>query len=115
VPKNDVDRASHAVASVVGSGRVGLESSVAKLTVRGVGMRSHSGVAARMFGALAERDIAVSMINTSEVSINVVTGVQRGREGLECLRRCLLQTGPERETVNRATGARETLLAVASS
>jgi aspartate kinase len=114
VPKNDVDRASRAVASVVGSGRVGLESSVAKLTVRGVGMRSHTGVAARMFGALAERDMTISMINTSEVSINVVTGVQRGREGLECLRRTFLQPDAKRETANGAARAKRILAAVAA-
>jgi hypothetical protein len=39
----------------------------------------------------------VSHINTSEVSINVVTGVHNGRPGLECLRRAFLQPDPTRE------------------
>ncbi len=91
VPHKDVERASEAAASVVGQERVAVEPSIAKLSVMGVGMRSHTGVAAHMFHALAEREIAISMINTSEVRINVVTGVERGREGLECLRRAFLQ------------------------
>jgi aspartate kinase len=91
VPRKDVERAAQAAASVVGPGRVVLEQSVAKLTVSGVGMRSHTGVAAHMFRALAEREIEIAMVNTSEVSINVVTGIQRGREGLKCLRSAFLQ------------------------
>jgi aspartate kinase len=53
----------------------------------GVGTRTHTGVATRMFGALAERGINITLINTSEVRINVATGIQRGRERLACLRR----------------------------
>ena len=49
-------------------------------------MRTHTGVATRMFGALAERDINIALINTSEVRINVVTALDRGRDGLDCLR-----------------------------
>jgi aspartate kinase len=94
VPQKDVERASEAVASMIGRERVEVEPSVAKLSVMGVGMRSHTGVAAHMFQALAEREIAISMINTSEVRINVVTEVDRGREGLECLRRAFLQGTP---------------------
>ena len=50
-------------------------------------MRTHTGVATRMFGALAERGINIALINTSEVRINVATDIGRGREGLACLRR----------------------------
>jgi aspartate kinase len=114
VSRDEVERASRVAASVVGTGRVGLESSIAKLTVRGVGMRSHTGVAAHMFSALAKSEIAISMINTSEVSINVVTGARKGREGLECLRRAFLQPGPQRETANGAARAKTILAAVAA-
>ena len=60
---------------------------LAKLSVLGVGIRTHTGVATRMFGALAERGINIALINTSEVRINVATEVARGREGLSRLRR----------------------------
>lgn len=47
------------------------ESGIAKLSVVGIGMRSHSGVAARMFGALARQGINIQMISTSEIKVAV--------------------------------------------
>jgi len=55
---------------------------IAKLSVSGVGLRSHTGVAIRMFKALASSGINVEMINTSEVRVNVVVDGHRGREAL---------------------------------
>jgi aspartate kinase len=55
---------------------------IAKLSVSGVGLRSHTGVAVRMFRALAAADINVEMINTSEVHVNVVVDGGNGREAL---------------------------------
>ena len=52
----------------------------------GVGVRTHTGAATRMFGALADRGINIGLINTSEVRINVATDVSRGRDGLSGLR-----------------------------
>ena len=66
---------------------VSVEPALAKLSVIGVGMRTHTGVATRMFAALAERGININLINTSEVRINVGTDIARGQEGLECLKR----------------------------
>jgi aspartate kinase len=57
---------------------------IAKLSVSGVGLRSHTGVAIRTFGALADAGINVEMINTSEVRVNVVVD---GKFGDEALRR----------------------------
>ena len=45
---------------------------IAKVSVVGVGMRSHSGVAAKMFKALAEEEVNIQMISTSEIKISVV-------------------------------------------
>ena len=67
--------------------RVVAEREIAKLFVLGVGMRTHTGVARRMFGALAERGINISMINTSEVRVSAVVDRERGEEALACLRR----------------------------
>jgi aspartate kinase len=79
----------------IGPGEVSVETDLAKLSVMGVGMRTHTGVATRMFGALAERGINIALINTSEVRINVATDIRRGREGLACLRRTFdLPEGP---------------------
>jgi aspartate kinase len=66
--------------------RVAADPDIAKLFVLGVGMRTHTGVARRMFGALAERGINISMINTSEVRVSAVVDRERGDEALRCLR-----------------------------
>ena len=49
-------------------------------------MRTHTGVARRMFGALAERGINISMINTSEVCVSVVVDRPHGEEALAALK-----------------------------
>ncbi len=59
---------------------------IAKLTVSGIGLRSHTGVAVEMFKALHEANINVDMINTSEVRVNVVIDGNEGEAGLKCLR-----------------------------
>jgi aspartate kinase len=83
------DAAARAVDAVRGTGirDVSAEPAMAKLSVVGVGMRTHTGAATRMFAALAERGININLINTSEVRINVGTDLTRGQEGLECLKR----------------------------
>ncbi len=86
VPLDQIEMAKAAVGKVAGAGRVAVEPRLAKLSVLGVGMRTHTGVATRMFGALADRNINISLINTSEVRINVATDYDRGRDALMCLR-----------------------------
>jgi len=60
---------------------------VAKLSVTGTGMRSHTGVATRMLRSLADAEINVEMISTSEVRLNVVVDGQHGPKGLEELQK----------------------------
>ncbi len=90
VPQADLDRALSVTREVVGTldpaTRVVADAGIARLFVHGVGMRTHTGVARRMFGALAQRGINISMINTSEVRISVVVDRPRGEEALACLR-----------------------------
>jgi aspartate kinase len=90
VPQADLDRALGVTREVVGAldpaTRVVADAGIARLFVHGVGMRTHTGVARRMFGALAQRGINISMINTSEVRISVVVDRPRGEEALACLR-----------------------------
>jgi aspartate kinase len=52
--------------------KAGIDEDIAKVSIVGVGMKSHSGVAYRMFEALAKADINISMIATSEIKISVV-------------------------------------------
>jgi aspartate kinase len=66
--------------------RVVGDADVAVLYVLGVGMRTHTGVAKTMFGALAAQNINISLINTSEVCIGVAIDRARGAEALACLK-----------------------------
>jgi aspartate kinase len=60
---------------------------VAKLSVFGVGIKSHTGVAARMFQALAHAGINVELISTSEVRVNVVVNGRDGHKSLTALKK----------------------------
>lgn len=75
VHKNDMARARsvlEAVAAEIGAREVKCDDKVAKVSLVGVGMRSHAGVAATMFKALAEDNINIQMITTSEIKISVI-------------------------------------------
>ena len=88
VPQNQVDKATkvaESLASEFAWDRVTSRPSVSKLSVSGIGLRSHTEVALKMFGALARANINVSMINTSEVRVNVVVATDRGADGLHVL------------------------------
>ena len=61
------------------------QSDIAKLTVSGIGLQSHTGVADGTFEALHKAGINVEMINTSEVRVNVVVNEKQASPGLECL------------------------------
>jgi aspartate kinase len=58
---------------------------IAKLSVSGVGLRTHTGVAIRMFKALADAGINIDLINTSEVRVNVIVDGAQGQRALEQL------------------------------
>ncbi len=91
VPQHDLatarDCTERVIREIDPAARVVADSDIAVLFVFGVGMRTHTGVARKMFGALAERQINIRMINTSEVCFSVVVEQTRGQEALECLRR----------------------------
>ena len=75
VHKNDMNKAVgvlEAVAKEIGAREVRSDDKVAKVSIVGVGMRSHAGVASRMFTALAEDRINIQMITTSEIKISVI-------------------------------------------
>ena len=75
VPKGDVLKALEHVKSAapeIGAGDVVSDSEVAKVSIVGLGMRSHAGVAARMFEVLAAEGINIQMISTSEIKISII-------------------------------------------
>ncbi len=90
VPRDDIERSLElveAVRSEIGAGPVTSSASVAKLSVSGIGMRSHTSVAIRMFSALAAANINVEMISTSEVRVNVVVDGADGEAALAALQK----------------------------
>ena len=60
------------VATEINAREISGDDAIAKVSIVGVGMRSHAGVATRMFDALAEENINIQMISTSEIKISVV-------------------------------------------
>ncbi len=75
VPKGDLDKTLelvNAVAQEVGAGQVLSDEDIAKVSIVGVGMRNHAGIASHMFAALAQAGINIMMISTSEIKISCV-------------------------------------------
>ena len=75
VHRNDFDRANEVikrVAAELGAKGVRSGSDICKVSLVGVGMRSHAGIASKMFKALAAEGINIQMISTSEIKISVV-------------------------------------------
>ena len=75
VPRTDSKKIMEVMKNVVseiGAKGVNLKEEIAKVSIIGVGMRSHSGVAAQMFSALAKEGINIMMISTSEIKISCV-------------------------------------------
>lgn len=69
----------------VGAARVLCDENIAKVSVVGVGMRSHSGVASKMFSALAKEKINIEMISTSEIRISCVIRQDEGKKAVRAL------------------------------
>ncbi|MBU1113030.1 MAG: aspartate kinase [Candidatus Omnitrophica bacterium] len=76
---------SRQIATKIGAGVVLCDETIAKVSVVGVGMRSHSGVAARCFSVLAKNKINIEMISTSEISISCVLKKSSGKKALKAL------------------------------
>ncbi len=75
VPKGDAKKAVDIMKKMtkeIGASDVLLNPDIAKVSIVGVGMRSHSGVAAKMFATLAKEGINIMMISTSEIKISCV-------------------------------------------
>jgi aspartate kinase len=88
VPRDDLQGCLLLVREVMTAwegAELGFETEIAKLTVLGIGLRTHTGVGDRMFRALAVEGINVQMINTSEIRIAVVVAADRGGAAHGCL------------------------------
>ncbi len=79
VPKNSLTQAlatTQTIAKKIGAGEVLHDKNIARVSIVGTGMRSHHGIAAKMFQALAENKINIEMITTSEISISCIIDQQ---------------------------------------
>ncbi len=83
VPQGDKAKAVKALGPVlkgIGGGEVTVLEQIAKVSVVGVGMKTHSGVAATLFQALASGDINIELISTSEIKISVIIALDKADE-----------------------------------
>jgi len=93
VEKPDLAKARRVIASLaadIGFQEVNTDENIAALSIVGVGMRSHAGVAAKMFEALAAEGINIGMISTSEIKISVVIDLGRGEDALRAVHKAFL-------------------------
>lgn len=82
VPQTETAKAKKALEPVLKDigGEVSVDENIAKLSVVGVGMRTHSGVAATLFEALAKAGVNLELISTSEIKISVVIAKDKADE-----------------------------------
>ena len=88
VPAGDLSKTikvSNAIAGSVGAGDITVDKDIAKVSIVGIGMRSHSGVAANMFEALADKKINIEMISTSEIKISCVVKKRLGEAAVRAI------------------------------
>lgn len=101
VPKTDVERTVSSVEKVakdLGAKGVTSDTRIAKVSIVGVGMRSHSGVASKMFSALASEGINIQMISTSEIKISCVIDAKYKELAVRVLHKAFgLEEGSARE------------------
>ncbi|MDH5717319.1 MAG: aspartate kinase [Spirochaetia bacterium] len=88
VLKNDVLKAEKVVKELLtswGAGGASVDKNIAIISAVGVGMKSHVGIAARMFKVLAENGINIEMISTSEIKISCVIRDDKSEEALKLI------------------------------
>ena len=88
VSRDEADKAVEIIEKVreeLGAKRVTCDKEVAKVSIVGVGMRTHPGVAARMFSALAKENINIELISTSEILISCLVREKEGEKAVKIL------------------------------
>jgi aspartate kinase len=86
VPQSELEQARAAIATFGDEiGGMDFDEQVAKVSVVGVGMKSHSGVAAAAFSAMAANNINIEMISTSEIKVSMVIDEKFGELAVRVL------------------------------
>ena len=76
VPQNELEMAIQALSGLIEASAIESDKEVVKVSVVGVGMKSHSGVASTAFESLANEGINIEMISTSEIKISMIVGAK---------------------------------------
>ncbi len=100
VATSDLSKAQDVVEKVakrIGAKDVEYDKDIAKVSVVGVGMRSHSGVAGKMFAALASKKINIEMISTSEIKISCVIYKKNGDDAVKILHKAFELGGKKKK------------------
>jgi aspartate kinase len=93
VDKPDLLKAGNVINSLraeIGFKEAATDESIGKLSIVGVGMKSHSGVAAKMFDVLAQEGVNIGMISTSEIKISVVIELAKGESAMRALHKSFI-------------------------
>lgn len=93
VDKPDLLKASNVINGLkaeIGFKEAATDENIGKLSIVGVGMRSHSGVAAKMFDVLAQEGVNIGMISTSEIKISVVIELAKGEQAMRALHKAFI-------------------------
>lgn len=88
VPKQDLKKSENIICSLQESlkfSRIDTDQNIAKVSIVGLGMRSHAGVAAKAFKLMADNGINIDMISTSEIKISVVVDQSDGKKAVQVL------------------------------
>jgi aspartate kinase len=88
VPGSDLNKTikvAREISKKVKAGEITFDKEMAKVSIVGIGMKSHSGVAATMFEALAEKGINIEMISTSEIKISCVVRKKHGEDAVRAI------------------------------
>ncbi|WP_016873382.1 aspartate kinase [Chlorogloeopsis fritschii] len=102
VAQNDAQEAQkmlQQVAAEHGWGEVALDRAIAKVSIVGAGMVGQPGVAAKMFAALAQHQINIQMITTSEIKISCVVAQEEGVKALQAIHAAFELAGSEKFVV----------------
>ena len=94
IPENDLSLTEEIMQKQIDSwnqGSINIKKNIAILSVVGIGMKSHAGVAARMFNILAKNRINIEMISTSEIKISCVIDKSKGEQALQLVHDSLFE------------------------
>jgi aspartate kinase len=98
VGRSDFRRAvalAEKVGSEIGARAVDADAGIAKVSIVGLGMKDHAGVASRMFQVLAEQGVNIQLISTSEIKISVVIDEAQAERAVRALHAAFVEAGAE--------------------